>query len=71
MINSGKLKERAKNMGIRQQDMAAALGIKQSSVNLKINNVRPMGLDEAEKLAKLLAIPDEEFRVYFFATEVA
>lgn len=67
MINSKKLKDRAKSMGIKQADMAAALGLRQSSVNQKINNTRPMLLDEAEKLADLLQITDDDFRAYFFA----
>lgn len=67
MINSKKLKDRAKSMGIKQADMAAALGLRQSSVNQKINNARPMLLEEAEKLADLLQITDDDFRAYFFA----
>jgi len=58
-------------LGIRQRDIAAALGLKQSSVNQKINNVRPMMLDEAETIAALLNISNEEFAAYFFAKEVA
>ena len=71
MVNSKKLKDKAKSMGIRQQDIAMELGLKQSTVNQKLNNVRPMGLEEAEKLAQLLKIPNEEFSSYFFASGVA
>lgn len=67
MVNSKLLKLRAKNMGVRQLDLAEALGIKQSSVNLKINNQRPMTVDEAEIIAELLNISDEMFGVYFFS----
>jgi len=71
MVNSKMLKDRARSLGIRQRDIAAALGLKQSSVNQKINNVRPMMLDEAETIAALLNISNEEFAAYFFAKEVA
>lgn len=71
MINSNKLKQRAKSLGIRQIDIADALGLKQSTVNQKINNVRPMSLDEAEIIAALLKISNEDFAHYFFAAEVA
>lgn len=71
MVNSKMLKERAKSMGIRQRDIADALGLQQSTVNQKINNVRPMLLDEAEIMAALLNISNNEFAAYFFAKEVA
>lgn len=71
MVNSKALKERAKQLGIRQKDIAEALGIRQSTVNQKINNVRPMMLDEAEVMATLLKISNDEFAAYFFAKEVA
>lgn len=71
MVNSKKLKDRAKQLGLRQKDIAAALGLRQSSVNQKINNVRPMMLDEAEILASVLKIDDGEFAAYFFSREVA
>lgn len=69
MINSRKIKERAKELGIRQADIAMAWGIKQSSANQKINNVRPMYLQEAEILADTLQISNEEFADYFLARE--
>ena len=71
MVNSKILKDRAKSLGIRQRDIANALGLQQSTVNQKINNVRPMMLDEAEIIANLLNISNEEFATYFFAKEVA
>ncbi len=71
MVNSTKIKGRAKAMGIRQKDIAEALGLQQSTVNQKINNVRPMLLDEAEVIASLLNISDDEFATYFFSRGVA
>ena len=66
MVNSVAIKQRAKEKDIRQKEMARAMGVKQPTANQKINNIRPMLLEEAEKLAQLLGISDEEFRFYFF-----
>ena len=68
MINSQKIKERAKECGVSQKQLADAIGIKQSSLNLKINNNRPMHLDEAEVIARQLQIDNAAFGDYFFAT---
>lgn len=51
---------------LTQKDVAESLGLAQPTVNQKINNIRPMDLDEAEKLSDLLNISPEEFSVYFF-----
>lgn len=66
MVNSELIKKRAKALGFTQGDLAAALYIKQSSMNLKINNRRPMTLPEAEALADLLRITSASFGTYFF-----
>jgi len=71
MVNSEKIKARAKELGLRQSDIAKALGIKQSTANQKINNVRPMFLQEAEIIAETLRISNEEFAEYFFGGTVA
>lgn len=67
LINTEMLKERAKELGIRQKDIADALGLQQSSVNLKLNNQRPMTIEEAEIIADLLNISDDMFGSYFFS----
>lgn len=66
MINSKKIKGRLVELGMTQKDISSCLGISQPTVNQKINNIRPMGLDEAEKIADLLQISSEEFKEYFF-----
>lgn len=68
MINSEKIKDRMKNMGIMQKEVADVLGIKPPTVSQKINGVRPMDLDEAKALAQMLEIQPEEFGLYFFAS---
>lgn len=69
MVNSEKIKARMKELGLRQADIAAAWGVKQSSASLKINNVRPMYMHEANILADLLRIDNGERGIYFFSQE--
>jgi transcriptional regulator with XRE-family HTH domain len=71
LINSKKMKGRMVEMGITQKDIAKELGVAAPTVSQKINNVRPMDLAEAEKIADLLNISDNEFREYFFCNGVA
>lgn len=66
MINTKRIKGRMAEMGITQKDVAKRLGIAQPTANQKINNIRPMDLDEAEKLASLLEIDAGNFCDYFF-----
>lgn len=67
MINTNKIKGRMREKEITQAQAAAFLGIAQPTFNQKVNNVRTMDLDEAEKLCLLLDINDNEFGKYFFA----
>lgn len=69
LINTNKIKGRMAEMQITQKDVAKTLGLAQPTVNQKINNIRPMDLDEAEKLSDLLNIKPEDFAVYFFYKE--
>ncbi len=69
MINTNKIKGRMSELQLTQKDIAEHLGLAQPTVNQKINNIRPMDLDEAEKLSNILKIPKEEFSVYFFYNE--
>ena len=71
MINTNKLKGRIVEMGFTQADGAKCLDIAQPTFRKKINNLRPMDLDEAEKLAVWLQIPVEEYGIYFFCPTVA
>lgn len=52
---------------LTQKDVAKALGIAVPTASQKLNRVRPMDLDEAEKLAVLLQLDDNQFGTYFFA----
>ena len=71
MINTNKLKGRIVEKGLKQADVAQHLGIAQPTLNQKINNIRPMDLDEAEKMALFLDITDEEFPSFFLCHTVA
>ncbi|MCI9468860.1 MAG: helix-turn-helix transcriptional regulator [Oscillospiraceae bacterium] len=67
MINSPLVKARLAKMGLNQTDVARIWGVAQPTANQKLNRVRPISLDEAEKLADLLKIRPDEFANYFFA----
>lgn len=67
MLNESKIRGRMAEQNITQKEVAAALGVAPATVSQKLNRIRPMNLDEAEKLAVLLGISDEDFGTYFFA----
>lgn len=67
MINTCKIKGRMKEKDLSQEDVAKKLGIAQSTFSQKINGIRGLSLDEANKLSEVLEIPQNEFGDYFFA----
>ena len=67
MLNSKKIKGRMVELGVTQKDIAKSIGKAAPTVSQKINNLRPMDLEEAEKIAEILKIPTGEFGIYFFA----
>lgn len=54
MLNVAKVRGRMAELKLSQRDVAEALGIALPTASQKLNRVRPMNLDEAEKLAILL-----------------
>lgn len=66
MVNTGKIKGRLAELDLTQKDVATALNIAQPTANQKINNIRPMYLEEAEKIANLLHLDPVDFQTYFF-----
>lgn len=66
MINTLKIKARMVELGITQKKLANKMKISQPAINQKINNIRPMDLLEAEKLADILNIEPREYSDYFF-----
>lgn len=67
MINGNKIKGRIVELGMNQGDVAEKMKLSQPTLSQKLNNIRPMDLDEAEKLSEILMIPAEKFCDYFFA----
>ena len=51
MVNVNKLKGLLREKGLTQADVAKCLSVAEPTANQKINNVRPITLDEAEKLS--------------------
>lgn len=70
MINTLKVKSRMVELGLNQKDVAEALSISLPTVSQKINNKRPMYLDEVAKLAELLMIDEAEIMLYFFGAKL-
>lgn len=66
MLNVSKVRGRMAELKVTQKDVATALGIAVPTASQKLNRVRPMNLDEAEKLAGLLKLEDWQFGEYFF-----
>lgn len=71
MVNTKKLKARIAEQGMTQKEVAKALNLAPATISQKINNVRPMYLKEADKLADLLKIKCFEFGEYFFTSKIA
>lgn len=67
MLAVNKVRGRMAELRLTQRDVAHALGIAIPTASQKLNRVRPMSLDEAEKLATLLKIDSDQFGEYFFA----
>lgn len=68
MINKNKLRARIIEQGMTQAQLAKEIGMSEKTFSLKINSGK-FGLDEAEKMIKILKISEPE--KYFFANEVA
>ncbi|MBR2929380.1 MAG: helix-turn-helix transcriptional regulator [Oscillospiraceae bacterium] len=66
MVDTQKIQTRMKERKITQVRLAERLGLAKATVSQKLNNVRPMFLDEAEAICEALEIPDDEFGAYFF-----
>lgn len=71
MINTKKVKLRMAELNLTQKEVAVYLKVAQPTINQKINNIRPMCLEEADKLAELLKLSDLEYAEYFFGKEIA
>ena len=71
MVDSDKIKNRMKELGVSQEYIARKLKIATPTVSQKINNVRPMWLSEAEVMSEILGVHGEDFMLYFFKNKLA
>lgn len=69
MINTQNIKKQIKKLELKQEYIAYEMGISQSSLSQKINNVRKIEIEEMFLLASILEIEDENLRKYFLKGE--
>jgi transcriptional regulator with XRE-family HTH domain len=66
MINANLIRAKIVENGMKQAEVAAAMGISSKTFSLKMSSGK-FGLDEAEKMIRILKIENPER--YFFAKE--
>ena len=66
MVNTQALRARMKELDVKNQDVADAIGCAEVTARQKLNNTRAFTLQEAETVQKLLQIQDADFGFYFF-----
>jgi transcriptional regulator with XRE-family HTH domain len=73
MINTREIKAQMQRKGMTQQHLAQAMGINPTTLNRKINNEEGnlLTVDEANKIKKVLEIPESMLQIIFFADSVA
>lgn len=73
MVNARKIKGRLVELGMTQKDVASkeCWDCALPTVSQKLNGVRPIYIDEANALAKLLKLTELEYYEFFFADEIA
>ena len=71
MVNTNKVKARIVELGYTQGDVSREMKLAQPTFSQKINNLRPLDVNEALTLATFLKIPISEYGDYFFYTGVA
>lgn len=71
MLNAKLVKERLAELKLTQTEAAKIMNLSQPALSQKISGARIMSLPEAEKLCKILKIPETQFGSYFFMDEIA
>lgn len=68
LIDKKKVKARMAILGLVQKDIAKSdvWNCSIPTVSQKLNHVRPITLDEADSLARLLRLNDREYYEFFF-----
>ena len=70
MINANKIRGRIVELGYSQGTVAERMGIRQPTLSQKLNGIRPMDVQDVEKLAEILQIDVKDFGDYFFYNPV-
>lgn len=70
MYDYSKLKGRIKEKGFTQEEVANRINKDKSTLSLKLNNQSLFVQDEISDIVKLLDIPGEEIKEYFFKEKV-
>ena len=65
--NYSKLLGRMKELGISQEQLAAEIGVHESTLNTKLNNKFNFKTNEMDAICRALDIPNDEIGAYFFA----
>lgn len=68
-MNSAKIKGRMVELGLQQKDIAIAWKCAVPTVSQKLNGIRPIDLEEAGILGRLLKLSKEEYYLYFFCND--
>lgn len=71
MVDSKKIRARMVEMGLHNRDIAETWNCAMSTASQKLNGVRPISLDEANGLARLLKLSEAEYYYFLFAPEIA
>lgn len=67
MTDTVELEVAIKRSGLLKKEVAQKLGISQTCLNQKIQNITEFKASEISKLAKLLGLDDKEKNTIFFA----
>ena len=67
-FNYSKLLGRIREFGLTQKDVAAHIGIRATTLSLKLNGKARFTANEIDAICKLLHIAKEDIGDYFFTT---
>ncbi|WP_029470648.1 XRE family transcriptional regulator [Blautia producta] len=73
LMDSNKIRGRMAEMRLTQKDVACkeVWDCALPTVSQKLNGIRPISLDEANALAKLLNLTEKEYFEFFFGSKIA
>ena len=69
MYDYSKLLGKLREKHLTQEQLAKAIGMNKSTLNLKLNGRYPFTTKEIDGICKVLDIPNQEIGEYFFCTE--